>query len=66
MAKKKHLKGIDETEMDAINEKIKYDSEINYFSYDSTKLKTLGFKLNVKCKNEKQKRFLEHLLFRPL
>lgn len=61
MAKKKHLKGIDETEMDAINEKIKYDSEINYFSYDSTKLKTLGFKLNVKCKNEKQKRFLEHL-----
>ena len=64
MGKKKHLKdGIDSLELEFIEEKMKKDSALNYITSEGlyTKLKTLNFKLNVKCKNQKQKDFLRHL-----
>lgn len=63
MAKKKNLKGIDEIELEFIEEKLKKDSALNYLTSCglSTKLKTLNFKLDVKCKNERQKEFLNML-----
>jgi len=63
MGKKKNLKGLDELELEFIEEKMKKDSALNYLTSEGlcTKLKTLNFKLNVKCKNQKQKTFLRHL-----
>ena len=64
MTKKKNLKGsVDELEMEFIEEKMKKDSALNYLTSEGlcTKLKTLNFKLNVKCKNNKQKIFLRNL-----
>lgn len=63
MAKKKNLKGLDELEMEFIEAKMKGDSAHNYITSEgmTTKLKTLSYKLDVKCKNEKQKQFLNAL-----
>ena len=64
MGKKKNLKGsIDEFEMEFIEQKMKGDSALNYLTSEGlcTKLKTLNFKLNVKCKNDKQKKFIRNL-----
>lgn len=63
MAKKKNLKGIDDIEMEYIDDKMKKDSTLNYLTSGGygTHLKSLSFKLDVKCKNEKQKDFLNML-----
>lgn len=63
MGKKKNLKDLDEFELNYIEKKMKGDSAFNYITSEGlcTKLKTLNFKLNVKCKNNKQKNFLKNL-----
>ena len=63
MGRKKNLKDLDALELEFIEEKMKKDSAFNYLTSEGlcTKLKTLNFKLNVKCKNQKQKIFLKHL-----
>ena len=63
MGKKKNLKGIDELDMQFIEDKMKGDSALNYLTSCGmvTQLKALSFKLDIKCKNEKQKDFLNVL-----
>ena len=63
MGKKKNLKGLDELELEFIEEKMKKDSALNYLTSCgyTTQLKALSFKLDIKCKNEKQKEFLNVL-----
>lgn len=64
MGKKKNLKGsVDDLEMEFINEKMKKDSITNYITSEGlcSRLKSLNFKLNIKCKNQKQKTFLNNL-----
>lgn len=63
MGRKKNLKGLDELELEFIEEKMKKDSALNYLTSEGLgiKLKRLNFKLDVKCKNEKQKEFLRQL-----
>lgn len=63
MGRKKNLKGLDEIELEFIEEKMKGDNAYNYLTSEGlcSKLKTLGFRLDIKCKNEKQKEFLKHL-----
>ena len=63
MAKKKHLQNVSELELEFIEEKMKKDSALNYLTSEGlcTRLKTLNFKLDIKCKNEKQKEFFRHL-----
>jgi phosphate starvation-inducible protein PhoH len=64
MGKKKNLKeNISELEMEFIEEKMKKDSALNYLTSCgyATHLKALSFKLDIKCKNEKQKEFLNVL-----
>jgi phosphate starvation-inducible PhoH-like protein len=63
MGKKKNLKGLDENEIDFIENKMKGDSAFNYLtSYGMvSQLKALNFKLDIKCKNAKQKKFLKNL-----
>lgn len=64
MGKKKNLKeSITELEMEFIEQKMKGDCALNYLTSEGlcSKLKTLSYKLNVKCKNQKQKTFLKHL-----
>ena len=59
MAKKKHLQGIEESDMEYIDEKMKgvdssaIASPSNFVRYD--------FKVSIKCKNHKQKEFLNLL-----
>ena len=64
MGKKKNLKGIDEYEMDFIEEKLG-NHVCDYIDSDSiisaNSLKALNYKLEIKCKNEKQKEFLKNL-----
>ena len=64
MGKKKNLKGIDEYEMDFIEEKLG-NRVCDYIDSDSiisvNSLKALNYKLEIKCKNEKQKEFLKNL-----
>ena len=64
MAKKKNLKGLSESELDLINEKLG-KNVVDYLNetdlVNTTHLKALGYKLNIKCKNEKQKKFLRNL-----
>ena len=58
MGKKKNLKeNISELEMEFIEEKMKKDSALNYLTSEGlcTKLKTLNYRLDIKCKTEKQK-----------
>ena len=63
MGKKKNLKGLDEFELDFIEKKMNGDSALNYLTSCGmiTQLKALSFKLDIKCKNEKQKDFLNVL-----
>ena len=63
MGKKKNLKGLDEIELEFIEEKMKGDNALNYLTSEGlcTRLKSLNFKLDVKCKNQKQKQFLRNL-----
>lgn len=63
MAKKKNLACLDESELDYIREKSQRESVMDYITSEglTRTLKTLDFKLNVKCKNEKQKTFLQNL-----
>ena len=63
MGKKKNLKGLDELELEFIEEKMKGDSALNYLTSCgmATHLKALSFKLEIKCKNERQKEFLNVL-----
>lgn len=61
MARKKNLSDLDEMEMAYIDEKMgksSYSEPINSYGEH---LKALNFKLDVKCKNEKQKAFLKNL-----
>ena len=55
MARKKHLQGIDEADMELIDEKMKGDNRIDslvsgIINYD--------YKVSIKCKNQKQKDFV--------
>ena len=63
MGKKKNLKDLDELEKEFIEAKMKGDSALNYLTSCGmvTQLKALNFKLDIKCKNEKQKEFLKNL-----
>lgn len=61
MARKKNISDLDEMEMAIIDEKMgksSYSEPINSYG---AHLKALNFKLDVKCKNEKQKAFLKNL-----
>jgi len=64
MGKKKNLKGLDEFDLEFINEKLG-KTVADYISPDEmvsvSSLKTLNYKLDIKCKNEKQKEFLKNL-----
>lgn len=58
MAKKKHLAGIDEADMEFIDQKMKPNNSLcisnaNFVNYE--------FKVQIKCKNQKQKEFLNTL-----
>ena len=63
MGKKKNLQGIDALELEFIEQKMKGDSALNYLTSEGlcNKLKTLGYRIDIKCKNEKQKEFLKLL-----
>ena len=63
MGKKKNLKGLTNDELDYIDRKMGSDSALNYLTSEGlgTRLKALNFKLNVQCKNKKQKQFLKNL-----
>jgi phosphate starvation-inducible PhoH-like protein len=65
MAKKKNLKGIDQLELEFINEKLSKVSSADYLGEDNmvsvNAIKALNYKLNIKCKNEKQKEFYKSL-----
>lgn len=64
MGKKKNLKGLDEFEIEFIENKMKGDSALNYLTSCGmvTQLKALSFKLDIKCKNEKQKDFFKIII----
>lgn len=64
MGKKKNIKGnVDDIEMEFINKKMEADSAFNYLTSEGlgTRLKALTFKLDIKCKSEKQKEFFNQL-----
>ena len=63
MGKKRHLECLSEVEAEFIEQKMKGDSALNYLTSEGlcTKLKTLGYKLEIKCKSQKQKEFLKML-----
>lgn len=66
MSKRKNLKnGLDELEMEFVEKKMKCESSdaLNYISSPNlrTQLRTLSYKVNPKCKNERQKEFLNQL-----
>lgn len=63
MGKKKNLQNLSEAELELIESKMKGDSALNYLTSCglTTHLKALNFKLNIKCKNQKQKEFMRNL-----
>ena len=63
MGKKKNLQTLTETELEFIENKMRGDSAINYITSEGlcSRLKTLSYKIDVKCKTEAQKRFLNQL-----
>ena len=64
MGRKKHLKGIDDFDMEFIDSKMRADalsSGLEYLDAYKNQLKTLNYKLEIKCKNQKQKEFLNIL-----
>jgi len=64
MAKRKHIQDINDFDLEFINEKMG-KSVIDYMSSDdiisASSLKALNYRLEIKCKNEKQKEFLKNL-----
>ena len=64
MGKKKNLKGLDEFDLEYINEKLG-KNVTDYINGEdivsASSLKALNYKLDIKCKNEKQKEFLKSL-----
>lgn len=63
MGRKKRLENLSEIEMEFIEKKMKGDNAFNYLTSEGlcTKLKSLSYKLDVKCKNQKQKDFFKNL-----
>ena len=64
MGKKKHLNGIDELDMEFIDAKMRLNElspGLEYLDAYKNQLKTLSYKLEIKCKNQKQKEFLNTL-----
>lgn len=61
MGRKKHLQGLTEEEMSLINQKMEKASYVEGVEDYKNQLKSLSFKLNIKCKTEKQKEFLSNL-----
>lgn len=63
MGKKKNLKNLTNEEIEFIEGKMNCDSAFNYLTSDGlcTKLKTMNYHLDIKCKTEKQKEFLNQL-----
>lgn len=65
MAKKKNLKNIDEADIEFINEKLSGKNVSDFINPEemvsATVLKSLSYKLDIKCKNNKQKDFLKAL-----
>jgi phosphate starvation-inducible PhoH-like protein len=64
MAKRKHIQDINDFDLEIINEKLG-KSVTDYINADdivsATTLKALNYKIDIKCKNEKQKEFLKTL-----
>lgn len=64
MGKKKRLEeNLSDVELEFIEKKMKGDSAFNYITSQGlkTKLKSLNYKLDIKCKNDKQKKFIRNL-----
>lgn len=63
MGRKKHLQNLSEVEIQFIEEKMNCDSATNYLTSEGlcTKLKTLDYRLNLKCDTTKQKQFLNQM-----
>lgn len=64
MAKKKHLKGIDESDMEFIDSKMraeKLQTGLEFLDSYKNQIKALNYKVDIKCKNQKQKDFLNEL-----
>lgn len=57
MAKRKNLKGLDESDIELINSKMAYNNEdrTDMKTYANS-LKALNYKVNLKCKNQSQKK----------
>ena len=60
MGRKKNLKGIDEADIELIDSKMGYNTNDRATNY-ITPLKSFEYKINIKCKNKKQKEFLNIL-----
>ena len=60
MGRKKNLKGIDEADIELIDSKMGYNTNDRVTNY-ITPLKSFEYKINIKCKNKKQKEFLNIL-----
>ena len=61
MARKKHLEDLDAYELGYIDGKMNERVKIDNLGYEPVQLKNLFYKLDIKCKNEKQKDFLKLL-----
>lgn len=63
MGRKKHLQNLTDVELDFIEKKMNGDSALNYLTSEGlcSHLKTLSYKLEIKCKTEAQKLFLKQL-----
>ena len=61
--KKRNLEELSDIEKEFIEQKMKGDSALNYLTSEGlcTKLKSLNYRLELKCKSEKQKDFLKIL-----
>jgi len=66
MGRKKHLQDLSKDEREYIDDRMKTPTTTNFTFEDKNnfklQLKSLTYKLNIKCKNQKQKTFLKHLL----
>lgn len=61
MARKKHLEGISKEEMEIIDNKMKTSCYVEGVEDYKKQLRGFGYKLNIKCKTQKQKEFLNSL-----
>lgn len=60
MGRKKNLKGVDENDIELIESKMGYNISDRIQNF-ITPLKSFEYKVNIKCKNKKQKEFLNIL-----